>query len=106
MVKKKTQTNIFMCAVEPKLKGDLVFPKDPRYPAARSDLIQLYPSYPQVIVFVQDAIKDVRNAIAWAKYHNVSLRIRGARNSTAGPKFDLCTGWGSPFGSCLLSVFK
>ena len=70
--------------VEPKLTGDLVFPKDRRYPVARRDLIQLYQSYPQVIVFVQDAVKDVRNAIAWAKYHNVSLRIRGGRCSVIG----------------------
>lgn len=66
-----------------KLTGDLVFVGDPRYPAARQDLIKLYQSYPYVIVFV-GGIKDIQNAIAWARENDVTLRVRNARNSTEG----------------------
>lgn len=65
------------------LTGDLVFFGDPRYPNARKDLIQLYQSYPRVIVFVRD-VQDVQHAIAWSREHDVALRIRSGRNSTEG----------------------
>lgn len=67
----------------PKLTGDLVFVGDPDYPAARQNLIQLYQSYPYVIVFVHN-VQDVKHAIEWSKEKNVTLRIRGGRNSTEG----------------------
>lgn len=65
------------------LTGDLVFVDDPRYPLARQDFIKLYQSYPYVICFVQRK-RDVQTALAWAKRHNVSVRIRSGRNSTEG----------------------
>jgi hypothetical protein len=65
-----------------KLTGDLVYPDDPRYAAASQSLIQLYPQWPRVIVFVKDPIKDVRNAIKWSIENDVTIRIRGGRCST------------------------
>ena len=68
------------------LTGKLVFPNDLDYPSARHDLIQLYQSYPSVIVFVRPdyAIKDIRNALAWSQANDVTIRIRSGRNSTEG----------------------
>lgn len=65
------------------LTGKLVFVGNPKYEAARQNLIKLYQSYPYVIVFARK-VDDVRNAIKWSREKNVTLRIRGGRNSTEG----------------------
>ena len=65
------------------LTGELVFANSPNYEAARQDLIKLYQSYPFVIVFALRA-QDVRNALKWSRKNDVTLRIRGGRNSTEG----------------------
>ena len=68
---------------ETELTGRVVFVGDPRYAAAREDLIKLYQSYPYVIVFAKK-VRDVRNAIRWSREKDVTLRIRGGRSSTEG----------------------
>lgn len=79
--KRKNESNINSIMTE--LTGKLVFVGDPKYEAARQNLIKLYQSYPYVIVFAKN-VCDVRNAIKWSRENNVTLRIRGGRNSTEG----------------------
>lgn len=67
----------------PLLTGEVVFVGDAGYEAARQNLIKLYQSYPYVIVFAL-RLQDVRNAIQWSREKNVTLRVRGGRNSTEG----------------------
>ncbi|MGG2055965.1 FAD-binding oxidoreductase [Lysinibacillus pakistanensis] len=63
-----------------KLTGRIITPDDPGYEQARTNNNLNNPKYPSVIVFCQD-IKDVINALNWARENNEPFRIRSGRHS-------------------------
>ncbi|GAA2758951.1 FAD-binding protein [Actinopolymorpha rutila] len=65
------------------LTGRIVRPGDPDYPKESLGWDELFVHYPLVIVFAQET-KDVLNALAWARQHNVALRVRSGRHSLEG----------------------
>ncbi|WP_077611430.1 FAD-binding oxidoreductase [Clostridium sp. Marseille-P2415] len=67
----------------PELTGRIVLPKEPQYNIARQEFNTFFNRYPLVIVFVQE-IKDVINAIHWARYNDVPIRIRSGRHNYEG----------------------
>lgn len=66
-----------------KLTGEIIYVGDPQYEDARQNLIKLYQSFPHVIVFAL-TVEDVKNALKWSRENNITIRIRGGRNSTEG----------------------
>ena len=77
------------------LTGRLVYPTDPAYDAARQGWDALFSSYPSVVNFVQSS-DDVVNALAWARTHDTTLRVRSGRHSLEG--------WSSIDGGIVIDV--
>ncbi len=67
----------------PRLTGRVIRPGDPSYEGARIDWDRLFNHYPLAIVFCHTA-RDVVNAIAWARRHDVAIRARSGRHSLEG----------------------
>lgn len=68
---------------EPELTGRIVLPKDPQYNVARQEFNTFFNKFPLVIVFAQET-KDVINAIRWARYRDVPIRMRSGRHNYEG----------------------
>ncbi|KQL51289.1 FAD-dependent oxidase [Heyndrickxia shackletonii] len=68
---------------EPELTGRIVVPGDKEYNAARREFNTFFNKFPLVIVFAQNT-QDVSNAVHWARYHDVPIRIRSGRHSYEG----------------------
>ncbi|TCL68565.1 FAD/FMN-containing dehydrogenase [Hydrogenispora ethanolica] len=68
---------------EPDLTGRIVLPGDPQYHAARLEFNTFFNRFPLVIVFAQET-QDVVNAIRWAHYRAVPLRMRSGRHNYEG----------------------
>lgn len=66
-----------------KLTGRIVLPKDSQYNIARQEFNTFFNRYPLVIVFAQET-KDVINAIRWARYKDVPIRMRSGRHNYEG----------------------
>jgi FAD/FMN-containing dehydrogenase len=77
------------------LTGRLVYPTDPAYDAARQGWDALFSSYPSVVNFVQSS-DDVVSALAWARTHDTTLRVRSGRHSLEG--------WSSIDGGIVIDV--
>jgi hypothetical protein len=65
------------------LLGDVVTAQDPRYPAAITNLIQLFTSYPFAVNFVRSEA-EIQAAVCWAQEHNIAIRLRSGRNNLMG----------------------
>ncbi|MFJ6783046.1 FAD-binding oxidoreductase [Streptomyces yangpuensis] len=65
------------------LTGRIIRPGDAGYTDARLGWNQLFSHYPLVIVFAQNT-QDVVNALAWARQHDVALRVRSGRHGLEG----------------------
>jgi hypothetical protein len=65
------------------LTGRIVRPSSPGYAQASLGWDELFVRYPLVIVFAQET-QDVVNALAWARQHDVALRVRSGRHSLEG----------------------
>ena len=68
---------------EPKLTGRIVLPENPEYNAARQEFNTYFNKYPRVIVFTQTT-QDVVNAVRWARYREVPIRMRSGGHSYEG----------------------
>jgi len=68
---------------ESELTGRIVLPKDPLYNSSRQEFNTFFNKFPLVIVFAQET-KDVVNAIRWARYRGVPLRMRSGRHNYEG----------------------
>lgn len=69
--------------IEPELTGRIVEPGSPEYSMARQEFNTYINKYPRVIVFAQKT-QDVVNALRWARYHKVPIRMRSGRHSYEG----------------------
>jgi FAD/FMN-containing dehydrogenase len=65
------------------LTGRIVRPGSPGYASASLGWDELFVHYPLVIVFARQT-RDVVNALAWARQHDVALRVRSGRHSLEG----------------------
>ncbi len=65
------------------LTGRIVLPGEPQYDTARQEFNTFFNRFPLVIVFAQET-QDVVNAIRWARYWHVPIRIRSGRHSYEG----------------------
>lgn len=68
---------------EPELTGRIVLPGDPQYNTARQEFNTFFNRFPLVIVFAQET-QDVINAIHWARYRDMPIRMRSGRHSYEG----------------------
>jgi FAD/FMN-containing dehydrogenase len=68
---------------EPELTGRIVLPGEPEYNAARQEFNTFFNRFPLVIVFAQET-QDVVNALRWARYRKVPLRMRSGRHNYEG----------------------
>ncbi|MGG2091702.1 FAD-binding oxidoreductase [Bacillus sp. S13(2024)] len=68
---------------EPELTGRIVIPGDSEYNAARQEFNTFFNKFPLVIVFAQNT-QDVSNAVSWARYRDVPIRVRSGRHSYEG----------------------
>jgi FAD/FMN-containing dehydrogenase len=68
---------------KPGLTGRIVLPKDPSYNVARQEFNTFFNRFPLVIVFAKET-KDVINAIRWARYNDVPIRMRSGRHNYEG----------------------
>lgn len=68
---------------EPELTGRIVLPNDPLYNSARQEFNTFFNKFPLVIVFAKET-QDVINAIRWARYNGVPLRMRSGRHNYEG----------------------
>lgn len=68
---------------EPKLTGRIVLPGDPQYNAARQEFNTFFNRFPLVIVFAQQT-RDVVNAVRWARYFDIPIRMRSGRHNYEG----------------------
>lgn len=62
------------------LTGRIVLPGDPDYRDARTDYNTRFSKYPCVIVYCQ-RVRDVANAVKWAREHGVPVRARSGGHS-------------------------
>ncbi len=69
--------------MEPKLTGRIVLPGDPEYNIDRQEFNTFFNKFPLVIVFAQET-QDVVNAVRWARYQDVPIRMRSGRHSYEG----------------------
>lgn len=67
----------------PELTGRIVFPNDSQYNTARQVFNTFFNRFPLVIVFAQDT-KDVVNAVIWARYWDIPIRLRSGRHNYEG----------------------
>lgn len=65
------------------LTGEVIHPTDPRYKEARQEWNRAIQKYPLVIVYCFTKT-DVRNAICWARKHNIGIRIRSGGHHYEG----------------------
>ncbi len=68
---------------KPELTGRIVLPGEPQYDAARQEFNTFFNRFPLVIVFAQET-QDVANAVRWARYHDVPIRMRSGRHNYEG----------------------
>ena len=68
---------------EPEFTGRIVLPREPQYDAARQEFNTFFNRFPLVIVFAQET-KDVVNAVRWARYRDVPIRMRSGRHNYEG----------------------
>lgn len=73
----------FTTAGSADLTGRIIRPGDVDYPAASNGYNRLFAHDPVMIVFAQET-RDVVNAVAWARQHDVPLRARSGRHSLEG----------------------
>jgi FAD/FMN-containing dehydrogenase len=71
------------CYKEPELTGRIVLPGEPQYEAARKEFNTFFNRFPLVIVFAQET-QDVINAVRWARYREVPIRMRSGRHNYEG----------------------
>ncbi len=65
------------------LTGRVVRPGDAGYPDARAGWNRLFEHEPAVIVFARHT-DDVVRAVAWARHHDVDIRVRSGRHCLQG----------------------
>lgn len=65
------------------IAGKIVLPGDPGYDEDRKDFDDLYPAYPQIIVYAAST-SDIWWAIRYAQANNLHVAIRSGGHSTAG----------------------
>ncbi|AGF58154.1 FAD/FMN-containing dehydrogenase [Clostridium saccharoperbutylacetonicum] len=65
---------------EPELTGRIVTPNEFQYNTDRLDFNTFFNKFPLVIVYAQKT-RDVVNAVRWARYWNVPIRIRSGGHS-------------------------
>jgi FAD/FMN-containing dehydrogenase len=65
---------------EPELTGRIVTPKDTQYNVDRQDFNTFFSKFPLVIMYAQET-QDVVNAVKWARYWKVPMRIRSGGHS-------------------------
>jgi FAD/FMN-containing dehydrogenase len=68
---------------EPELTGRIVLPGEPQYDSARQEFNTFFARFPLVVVFARET-RDVINAVRWARYRNVPIRMRSGRHSYEG----------------------
>lgn len=68
---------------EPELTGRIVLPGDLQYNVARHEFNTFFNRFPLVIVFAQKT-QDVSNAVRWARFWDVPIRMRSGRNNYEG----------------------
>ncbi|OOM75994.1 FAD-binding oxidoreductase [Clostridium sp. BL-8] len=68
------------CSKEPELTGRIVTPGDIQYDVDRQDFNTFFNKFPLVIVYAQET-QDVVNAVRWARYRKVPIRIRSGGHS-------------------------
>ena len=68
---------------KPELTGHIVLPGDPQYNEARREFNTFFNKFPFVIVFARET-QDVVNAIRWARYNEVPIRVRSGRHNYEG----------------------
>lgn len=69
--------------MEPELTGRIVLPGEPQYDTARQEFNTFFNKFPLVIVYAQET-QDVVNAVHWARYRNVPIRVRSGGHSYEG----------------------
>lgn len=79
----KISANIWSRGKEPKLTGRIVVPGDPQYDTSRMEFNTFFNKFPLVIVFCQET-QDVINAIRWARFWDVPIRMRSGRHNYEG----------------------
>ena len=79
----KMNVNIWSRGKEPSLTGRIVVPEDPQYNLSRIEFNTFFNKFPLVIVFAQET-KDVANAVRWARYWDIPIRIRSGRHNYEG----------------------
>ncbi len=65
------------------LTGRIVFPGEPQYDEARQEFNTFFNKFPLVIVFAQST-QDVINAVRWARFWKVPIRMRSGRHNYEG----------------------
>lgn len=65
------------------INGRIVVPGDPQYNAARREFNTFFNRFPLVIVFARKT-QDVANAVRWARFWNVPIRMRSGRHNYEG----------------------
>ena len=73
----------------PSLDGNIVYPGDPGYDHDRQDFDNLYPAFPQLIVYAA-SVADVAWAIQYAQTQQLAFAVRSGGHSTAG--YSVCDG--------------
>ncbi|OPA73075.1 FAD-dependent oxidase [Paenibacillus selenitireducens] len=68
---------------EPELTGRIVESGNSQYNSARREFNTYFNKFPRVVVFAQKN-QDVVNAIRWARYNKVPIRMRSGRHSYEG----------------------
>jgi FAD/FMN-containing dehydrogenases len=68
---------------EPYLTGRIVLPGEPQYDAARQEFNAFFNRFPLVIVFARET-QDIINAVRWARYQKVPIRMRSGRHNYEG----------------------
>lgn len=68
---------------KPQLTGRIVLPNDPQYNEARMEFNTFFNKFPLVIVFAEET-QDVVNAVRWAQYRKVPIRVRSGRHNYEG----------------------
>lgn len=65
------------------LTGTVITPTDPDYPDARLMWNRAVNKFPGAIVYCE-SVRDVSNAVIWARRHRMPFRIRNGRHNYAG----------------------
>lgn len=68
---------------KPHLTGRIVLPGDPGYDIDRQEFNTFFNRFPLVIVFARET-QDVINAIRWARYRHIPIRMRSGRHNYEG----------------------